>query len=298
MHVLARSANPVFFLAVLSIFLPVLAGPAAAQPASPGDDAGFLGVSVQELTPSLREVLGLEEASGILINQVVEESPAEEAGIQVGDVLIRLNDKVLDSPKTLSQLVGAMRPGDRASVDLIRKGKKRSVDVTIGARPAREKSVALVRTGGAREAYLGVQLHDSGEELARYFHVPAGEGVLVLSVEEGSPAEEAGVRGGDVILSFAGAPTGNSSDLARAVREHRAGEEVPLRLMREGEEREIPVKLAERSAPAWMERPWGNFQQFGHESMRDLDAGFQKQMERLEREMENLKEEIQHLKKR
>jgi serine protease Do len=298
MHVLARPVNPVLFLVVLSIFLPVLAGPAEGEPPPTGDESGFLGVSVQDLTPSLREVLGLEEETGVLINQVVEESPAEEAGIQVGDVLIRLNDKKLDAPQTLSQLVGDLRPGDRASVDLIRKGKKRSVDVTIGARPVREKSVALVRTGGAGEAYLGVQLHDSGEALASYFHVPAGGGVLVLSVEKGSPAEEAGVRGGDVILSFAGTPTGTSSELARAVREHRAGEEAALRLMRQGEEKEIRVKLAVRPPPARMETPWSNFKQFGHESMRDLDRGFKKQMDRLEREMENLKEEIEHLKKR
>lgn len=298
MLVLARLGSPLLALALTALLWPALAAPAGERGTGTGAGAGFLGVSVQPLTPALGEALDLQDQSGVLVNQVIEDSPAEHAGIEVGDVLILLNGKQLTDPSTLMRLVAESDPGSRAEVVLIRKGKKRSVEVEVGARRMEKKPAASVRIGGGGSGYLGIHLHDPDPDLAPYFKVPEGGGALILSVDDESPAMKAGLRAGDVVVAVDGEETGTSEALMGAIREKRAGEEVKVRFVRRGEERVLPVRLAERPLPGWVERPWGAVQRFRDRSRSELDAEIRMQLKQLEAEMERLKEEIEQLKER
>ncbi|MFH1681317.1 MAG: PDZ domain-containing protein [Candidatus Eisenbacteria bacterium] len=254
---------------------------------------GFLGVTTQELTAPLREALDLDEEAGVLVNRVAPGSPAERSEIRVGDVLTRLNGKDLESPRALGEAVSAMKPGDRARVTLLRNGKKRTVRVEVGSRPERGSVAARVSIGGG--AYLGVKLHDPDAELAPYFSIREGEGVLVLEAEEESPASGAGIRSGDIILAIDGEPTGKSLDLVQAIAKHDPGDRVEVEILREGNEERIPVALGEKSLLPWAGKGLKPFVRFDRERSGDFEMRIRRQLEKLEDELERLKREMERL---
>jgi serine protease Do len=95
---------------------------------------GWLGVGRQEVTEQLAEQLGLDQARGALVKEVVPDSPAKKAGIQVGDVLVKWGDRPINNPDDLLFLVAATQPGSRVKVELYRGGQKQEVTVTVGER--------------------------------------------------------------------------------------------------------------------------------------------------------------------
>jgi serine protease Do len=270
---------------------------AAAAPGDSSDPTAYLGVAVQELTPSIREALDLGEESGVLVGSVVPDSPAEEAGIEVGDVLLVMDGKRLEDPVSLTNSVRALSPGQMASFVLLRNGKKRTVQAVLGTLGEPAQTSPWGRMGLKRGAYLGVRMHDPDEDLARCFGIGPEEGVLVLTTDPGSPAMEAGIRGGDVIVSVDGKSTGTSEDLLEEVTKREPGEEIRIRLLRQGTEREIAVPLGEKSL-----LPWGGGRKAPFPprpgALERFDDDLREQMERLDREIDRLKEEVRKLREK
>ena len=268
--------------------------------------SGYLGVSVQNLTPALREALDLESETGILVNGVQPDSPAERAGIEVGDVLLTLDGEAIESPAILSRLIRADDGDKKVKIRLLRKGKKKTVKVTIGAieetrkprKPRLEKLGSRVVTGSPKGgAFLGVRLHDPDENLASYFDFPDEGGALVLGTEEESPAGEAGIVGGDVIIRFGDEKIGDSHDLVRIVGESEAGDEIELFLIRKGKKKKVRVTLGEGEARSWVRRHTGQFRELDLEKLRPFGNRLEEDMEQLKKELIELKRELMRMKK-
>jgi len=162
---------------------------------------GWLGVSIQEVTPQLAKEFGLEEARGALISDILPDSPAEAAGLRRGDVVIALNDQTIESASQLRNHVAQLSVGTRAHVKIIRKGKEKRIEIKIEAQPAEMAQAG--EAGGNGTALAGVQVRRLTPELARQLGLNRTDGgVVVVHVEPESPADAAGLMRGDLIMEI------------------------------------------------------------------------------------------------
>ena len=179
---------------------------------------GWLGVSIQEVTPDLAKQFGMKEARGALVNEVIPDSPAAAAGIQGGDIIIAFNGKAVDSPSTLRNTVAQTLVGKSVKVDVLREKKSVTVDVKISEQP---KDIAqaegeTTQGDGKDTALAGVEVRNLTPDIARQLGLPPGTtGVVIAGVEQGSAAEEAGLQEGDVIMQINRQPVRNIGDFKR-----------------------------------------------------------------------------------
>jgi serine protease Do len=165
---------------------------------------GWLGVAIQDLTPELATQFGITETKGVLVSDIMEDSPAKKAGFERADVIVEYDGKSMDSPTHLRNAVAQTPIGKKVSVKLIRDKKPKTIDVTIVEQP---KSLGQPGTEESRESSVptgllsDIEVREVNEELATRYGLKGVErGVVVIRVKSGSTAEEMGVREGDVIL--------------------------------------------------------------------------------------------------
>jgi len=212
---------------------------------------GWLGVSVQELTPSLRETMKVGNRSGLLITDVVEDSPADDANLREEDVLLSFDGKTVEKADDFTQLVRSTPPDKKVKVKIMRNGEERELEVTIGARKS-DASARSFSWSGSRSpnvfwvgnrAHLGVQVQDLNRDLAPYFKVEEKSGVLILSVSKDSPAEKAGLKAGDVITRLGEEKITDADDLVAALRDYEDGDKVNVEYVRQGKSATAPVEF-------------------------------------------------------
>ncbi|MBI4709586.1 MAG: DegQ family serine endoprotease [Nitrospirae bacterium] len=149
---------------------------------------GWLGVTIQEVTPELAKQFDLKEGYGALVSDIIEKSPAEQAGIMRGDVIIEIEGKKVDEPDHLRNMVAGTPPGAEINLKVIREGKSKSITVTVGELPAEMQKA----TGGEYNNVLkGVSVQDLTPEISRQLNIPSRiKGVVITDIAEGSPSEE------------------------------------------------------------------------------------------------------------
>jgi serine protease Do len=158
---------------------------------------GWLGVMIQDVTPDLAKSFNLKETNGVLVSDVTQGSPATDAGFKQGDVIIRFDGKPVANAHALSRLVAATAPGTKAKVDILRDGSPMPVLVTIGTMPQSPQEANMSPEKGTT---WGMAVQEITPELARGLGLNPDEGgVVIASVQPGSPAGEAGLQSGDVI---------------------------------------------------------------------------------------------------
>ncbi len=212
---------------------------------------GYLGVVTQELSRHQKKALKAD--FGVVITNIEPDSPADRDGLMEDDVIQYVNDTKITRTSTLARVIRAMKPGEKAKLVVIRDGKQRTISVTI-ARAKREESYAfsiphprnLFGWYQANRAFLGVQLHAINEDLAPYFGIKAGEGVLILNVEKNSPAEKAGLKSGDVIVKIEDETVSKPRDVYEIISEFDEDEEVTIEIIRQNKKQTISVKLEAR----------------------------------------------------
>ena len=156
----------------------------------------WLGVSIQQLTPELAESLNIPDTHGALVAAVTPGSPAAKAGIKTGDVITAYDHTPLNSHNGLPSLVAATKIGQTVPLELIRDGAHKQIEVTV----AQLADDAVAEATTPHKGKWGLMLRDLTPEERMQRGIEDGQGVLVAGVEPGSPADDAGLRGGDLIL--------------------------------------------------------------------------------------------------
>lgn len=195
---------------------------------------GWLGVSLQPLTSELADSLGMDEAQGVLVADVVPDSPADRAGIRRADVLTAIGGKPTKDGKALARKVGAMAPGDSVNLTVVRDGKALEIEVELAGWPGADDQVSDAR-GPERESgpSLGVLLEERNDRL------------VVAGVRPDSPAAEAKLRRGDVLVSVDNEPVADGDSVRRALRRaaDRGREHALVLIERRGQPHFVAVRI-------------------------------------------------------
>jgi len=193
-----------------------LAKPLIPQLVSTGEvTRGYLGVSIQSVTPELANAMKLEERQGALVAEVTPGSPAAKAGIHQGDVIVGFNGETVKDAHDLPAVVAKTPVGEHATLTLHRDGKTQKVAVTVGKLPS--DKVAREESSQAGQTQWGLQLQDVTPQMARQHGLADESGVVVVGVQPGSPAEHAGVQRGDLIREINRQPVQSTQDVRDAI---------------------------------------------------------------------------------
>ena len=203
---------------------------------------GWLGVGTQTVTPTLASALHLAHPGGAIVTQVQPDSPAAKAGLQTGDVVTALSSHPVNDPRDLARLVAGMHPGAEASLTVVRDGQDRTLTA----------SIAELRDAGAGKAAesehsrtLGLALAPLDDNARQALDLPAGQrGVVVASVKQGSPAEEAGLKAGDLLSAVGNHPVTTLREAVDALRSaDQPGAAIALRVMRDGQNAFVALRV-------------------------------------------------------
>ena len=206
---------------------------------------GWLGVLIQDVTRELAESFGMQKPEGALIARVLGDSPAERAGLEVGDIVLEFNNRPVSHSSDLPPIVGRTKVGSRVPVDILRDGKSRRVHVKIAELPE-DHEIKLSSAGKPKSATanrLGLAVVDLNSEQREQYEVP-DHGVLVEEVDEG-PARRAGIRKEDVILMLNNEKVKDASHFKRLAAELPAGKAVSALVQRRGNPIFVALKTEE-----------------------------------------------------
>ncbi|HET7797142.1 MAG TPA: PDZ domain-containing protein, partial [Nevskia sp.] len=203
---------------------------------------GWLGIVMQEVDRKLAQSFGMEKPGGALIARVLPDSPAQQAGIKAGDIIVKFNDTEIATSRTLKPLVGDVTPGETVALELLRESKRITVKVEVGelaeqdladnSGDANPTPQAQPPGGGATERPFGVNVQTLTDAERRSEKVVSG-GVRVVDVAPGV-GREAGLVPGDVILSIAGTEIDSAERYAQVAERLTPGQSVPLLVQRQG----------------------------------------------------------------
>jgi serine protease Do len=154
---------------------------------------------IQRITPELAEEFALESESGALVSKVVPDAPAAKAGIERYDIIVEFDDKPIESLSELPRAVAETPVGKTVKVVVVRDGKRKTLRAEVGELPQPELGELAMQTEKGPAAF-GLTVQDLNPELARQLGLDTTEGVLITSIKPGSPADDAQLRRGDVIL--------------------------------------------------------------------------------------------------
>lgn len=229
----------------------------------------WLGVFTQSIDYRMAKDFDLPVKYGAIINEVVDDSPAEAAGLEEDDVIIAFGDSKITDSEDLTDVVDEKKAGDEVTLKIIRDGKEMSLTVTLDERrrgnwtfhsPGRKRIVIDGSPRGSKSytwhggshGYIGVGLTGISRQLGDYFGVEKGNGALINSVEEDSPAEEAGLKAGDVIVEIDGDKIFDPGDVSDAISDKEEGDEVEISLLRDRKEMTLTVEVTEsRGSGSW-----------------------------------------------
>jgi serine protease Do len=197
---------------------------------------GYLGISLQDLTPELAENFGLKGYKGAIVTKVVEDSPAAKAGVEFEDVVTEFEGKAVEDSKDLMNRVAVLSPGTKVTMVAMREGKKKTFEIELGERPKPEEM--SVEEAPATIQDLGLDVKDLTDELADRLGYEGIEGVVVVEVRRGSEAYRKGIEPGMVIMKVGRVNVKNTRDFYREIKKVKKGETVVF-LVTDGQQRQF-----------------------------------------------------------
>jgi serine protease Do len=192
---------------------------------------GWLGVSIQDITPELAKSFGLREKKGALVADVVKDGPAEKAGIERGDVIVEFDGREIAESKDLPRIVAAVPVGKNVTIKVMKNGKMIDKDVKI-AQMEETKSEAA-RTPAQKQ--IGVTVQNITPEIARALGLKNTSGAAITQVEPGSPAADAGLQRGDVIKEVNRKMVKNADECIQNIEQAKKGNDSILLLVQRNE---------------------------------------------------------------
>jgi len=206
---------------------------------------GWLGVTIQEITPELSQKFGLKTAKGALIGDVAKGSPAEKAGIKRGDIILEFNGKKVGDVGNLRNMVAQSKVGAQIPLTIMRSGKEYSLKVTTTELPkdATEATPGNAPEDSSFEGLSGLNVIELTREISRQLGLPRDEkGVVVVRVDSGSSVEDAGMRKGDVIQELDRKKIAGLDDYNRVVAGVHSGDTVLMFVNRGGKKFYVTVR--------------------------------------------------------
>ena len=221
------------------------------------EEQPYLGIRYQMITPELAEEENLSVEQGALVMIVEAESPAERAGLQEGDIITAVDGQAVDDDHPLDELIMEHEAGDEVELTALREGRERSMDVELGVRSGHffqfpsegfpempeEFPLPPLERFRTTQPYLGIRYQMITPELAEEEGLGTEQGALVREVMPDGPAERADLREGDIIAAVDGQAVDDDHPLDERIKEHEAGDEVELTVLRDGQERSLDVEL-------------------------------------------------------
>lgn len=272
--------------------------------------SAWLGVSLQDVTKKVAEKNDLSVREGALVTEVMEDSPAEKAGIEDGDVIVRLNDEAVGESEDLSNLVQKQKPGAEVELELVRKAEHKKIKVVLGKRPRNmtagfapfpnfavtvPKVAPNVRVFVSGESdMLGFEMQELGKQLAEYFEVPGKKGVLVSEVEKGSDAAKAGFLAGDVITKVNGTNVGDVGEVVEEVHATKTGEQMTFDVIRKG--KNVTMKLTKSDDEGDEDEDGYSYHFRNSDGSNNHFFESERDREQFRQEMSRLKEELGKMK--
>ena len=189
---------------------------------------GWLGVHIQKVTPELAESFGMKEPQGALIANVFEDTPAEKAGVEAGDIILEFDGKEIEEYNDLPRIVAATPVGKKVEMKVLREGVKKDLKVEVG----QMEEEVTAEGEKEEEQELGMVLHDITPEIEKQFRLSQSSGVVVLEVEAGSTAADADIRVGDVIAKVKGEEVKNVKELKNILSTTKKGEVIRMTIKR------------------------------------------------------------------
>ncbi|HEV2575563.1 MAG TPA: Do family serine endopeptidase [Acidobacteriaceae bacterium] len=180
---------------------------------------GYVGIAMNDVTPDNARFFNLQDASGAIVAQVTPDSPASRAGLKQGDVITTLNGQRIANSSALQVAVSELAPGTSISLGVLRDGKPTTIDVKIGTYGGDHQEVAdNDGEGGSQTGKLGLAVGDLTQDVRQQLQVPDNvHGAVVENVRPASPADDAGLQPGDVILQVNRKPTGSANQFASQI---------------------------------------------------------------------------------
>lgn len=203
---------------------------------------GWLGVVVQIVTPELADSFGLENKKGALVADVEEDAPADQAGIKKGDIILTFDGKEIKEMRDLPLIVAQTAVGEKVGVGVLRNGKSLAFKVTVGE--LKEGEADTFADEKSRKD-VGMEVSELTRELARKYGISETRGVVVIYVENDSPAERAGIREGDVIIEVNRASVVNLDEYYEAIKEAKKGDKILFWIKRGRSSQFVVVTLDE-----------------------------------------------------
>ena len=196
---------------------------------------GYLGISMNDVTPENSSFFNLPDASGAIVSQVTPDSPASRAGLKSGDVLRDLNGKLIVNGSALQVAVSQVAPGNSIKLGILRDGKQQTLDVKVGEFHAKTEVADNDNASDHQGGKLGLAMADLTPDVRQQLNVPTQvNGAAVESVRPASPAEDAGLAPGDVILEVNRHPVPNADKFVSEVHAAPAGKDILLLVWSQG----------------------------------------------------------------
>ncbi len=194
---------------------------------------GWLGLAIQDMNEDLAQSFGVNKAEGILVAEITKNSPAEKVGIQTGDILLALNRSKVIDVTDLRNRIAMTTPGSKISLQLIREGKKKEVQVVIAEQPADFSQATRMRSRKNNSSLLdnmGLTLQELTSELAQQFGYMDSQGVLITQVAPNSPANSVGIQPGQLIEEVNRVRVHSLAELKKAVNKKKQQKQILLRV--------------------------------------------------------------------
>ena len=203
---------------------------------------GMIGVQVQNVTPELAKSFGMAEPKGALVAEVNPGSPAEKAGIHREDIIIEFNGHPIHEMNELPRLVAETAPGTQATVKVLRQGKEKTFHMTI-TELNDERPLKAAGEEGEEASPLGLTVKELDQNLAQRLRLKETKGVVVIQVESGSPAADAGFRPGDLIEEVNGQAVSSLKDYQKIIGQLKKGSVARFYVKRAGRKQYLTVEI-------------------------------------------------------